>query len=298
MIRYAVLALVCVVSSAAAQHVDELERALQERYRILQAERKRLDSLQTRLDRMTKQIDSEKSRQRVDQDAVNRLMADGVALSQTIRGAQKRMAAAEDENRKIRERLVAAYTAIIDSMQRVEPTLPKHQRGLHRRRTEEWIERRSWIAPSIKLLSFDPKLVQSLQLEGDRTLRSYVERAVTEIETQLTEVRRTRQNFESMITIRKRTLEFADEIRESNPGFLLQPNETPTAGPLLGEALYDKQFALNANAGSVRELLHQLTGPDTRYGSSDVTLDEYARLLRAAEKELSVFYQSLKAKLK
>jgi hypothetical protein len=62
--------------------------------------------------------------------------------------------------------------------------------------------------------------------------------------------------------------------------------------------LYDRQYALNVNAGSVRELLHQLTGPDTRYGSSDATLDEYARLLRAAEKELSVFYQSLKAKLK
>lgn len=298
MIRYRVLALIFVASSAAAQHVDEWERALQDRYRRLQSERKQLDSLQTLLDRITRQIDSEKSRQRVDQDAVNRLMADGVALSQTIRGVQKRMAAIEDESQKIRERLVAAYTAIIDSMQRVEPTLPKSQRVLHRRRTEEWIERRAWISPSIKLLSFDPKRVQSLQLDDDRTLRAYVEQAVLEIEAQLAEVRRTRQNFESVITIRKKTLEFADEIREGNPGFLLQPNETQTAGPLTGEALYDKQFALNANALSVRGLLHQLTGPDTRYGSSDVTLEEYTRLLRTAEKELSVFYQSLKAKLK
>jgi len=282
------------------QNVTDLESALQRQYDLLRVEQRRLDSLQTEIEKTTRLIELEKAQQRVDQSLVNSLMAEGVVLSQKIRATQKQIALSQSERETLQQRLVTQYTFIIDSLKKSEPDVPKSQRAQVRQRIQEWVERRAWIAPSIRLLSFDPKMVQAISLGHDTTLRSYVEQAVREIEVQLKEVKAARADFESAIALRQKTLEFADEARGGNPGFLLQPNVSRPIGSGLTEPAYDRQFALNANAVFVTGLLNQLSTPVMRTAgsaNSNVTMDEYVSLLRSAEKELQVYRKSLQAKL-
>ncbi len=301
------------ISSLHAQDLSEVESQytiLETAYKI---ETAKLDSMNALMESNARVIDSEKRRTPVDRNRLAQLMAASVPVSGAIKHQQKIVAQMEQQLDRRRARLLLQYSAAIDSLTETRRrVLNEPDKAALENRIQVLSEKRLFVSPVIKSLSFDPFKIRQIDLESTADsvefviYKDYLERALKEIDFRMEEIRKSSKEFSAILSLRLRANEFLEEVREQNSFGNLFTSRSSGTGAFVGSGNNPFQ-AVSDRAFSVAGLLRQLNDHDRMLSkfqapsfNSTVTfsIQDYVDLLAHTERELAQYKMFVQQKLK
>ena len=302
------------VSYLHGQSSDVLENQYRSVNQLIRKERAALDSLNRLVENTAKDIEQEKKAPDPDEKKIVKWMAHAVTISNHIKELQKAIGALEISSDEMRDRLEKLYTHIIDSLKRMENSKSySGDRESLQNQVLIWTEKRVFISPIVSTLSFDPAKVRAIDpgSAADPLERSiaedYLKKALDEIDAHLTRISSTRQEYEELAALRRRTGEFVSEAYEQGRLNTVTRSQTvarTTATDLLGNPIGVEYTTIQIR--SVAGLIQQLnagaslsqSNPSLASSKANMTQAEYIRLLEQAEKQLRSYRELVQKKLK
>jgi hypothetical protein len=299
--------------SVYAQNAEELEQRYREMRRIIQIEQNTLDSLNRIMETTADLIENEKRSSAPDQKKIVQWMAHGVTLSARIKEFQKKIAELQGFSETLRQRLEANYTRSIDSLRRLEKNKSgKADRNVIQDQIIRLTEKRILVSPVVKALAFDPQEVRRIDPAEakdplEKTMMTdYLNKALAEIDAHLQSIADSREEYESVASLRKQAMEFVSESYEQGRIGTISRTQTVKSevtsglgGPLSGDFT-------TVQARSVVGLMQQLNS-GIRLSSAPfaninpkqgITESEYIELLKQAEEQLKSYRELVQKKLK
>ena len=294
------------VSHLYSQSADILEN----RYRALNQsiikEQAALDSLNRLIENTAKDIEREKKAAEPDEKKLVRWMAHAVTISHQIKERQKSVSAIEAAVEEARLRLEKFYTQIIDSLKQIGNSKSySGDRESLQNMILMWTGKRILISPVVSVLNFDPAKVREIDLKStadplERSLaEDYLKKALNEIDMRLGRLSATRQEYEELTDLRRRTADFVSESYEQGRLSTITRSQTvtKTVTDILGNPIGTEFTTIQVK--SVVGLIHQLsTGTAPISSKSGMTQTEYIQLLKQAEKQLKSYRELVQKKLK
>lgn len=291
---------------AGAQDLEKAERFGLELERVVDQERYSLDSLSVLLESNARRIETEKRKTNPDRGLLMQWMSDGVALAQKIRDQQNRVDRIEQEWVILQKQLHHKYSQRIDSLVRVSQVTTSNEKSKElERQIWELTQRRLWCSPAVRTLSFNTRLVQTISLASIQdTLekaiqKDYLERALNEVVTRLSEIRQKRKEFAAIVRLQEKLETFVQEIAEQN----YSPLSRRTGLSLSPGLAYVDERYWYLQVRALTNLLRQfgvrevdLRTPSSVHSGS-WTIEDYVELLEEAEKQLSDYEDYIKKKI-
>lgn len=291
---------------ASAQDLEKAERYGLELERMVDQERHSLDSLSVKLESNARRIETEKQKTNPDRGLLMQWMSDGVVLAQKIRDQQNRVERIEQEWVTLQKQLHQKYSQRIDSLVRVgRATASNEKTNELERQVWELTQRRLWCSPAVRTLSFNKRLVQTISLASIQdTLekaiqQDYLERALNEVSTRLSEIRQKRKEYAAFVRLQEKLETFVQEIAEQN----YLPMSRRTGLSLSPGLAYVDERYWYLQVRALTDLLRQFgvrevdlrTSSGAHTGSG--TIEDYVDLLEEAEKQLSDYEDYIKKKI-
>lgn len=279
----------------------------------LRIEKIKLDSASRVMEQNANVIDNEKRRTPVDQNKLTQMMASSVPISNAIKEQQKAVARMEEQLAHVQARLLAQYSAVIDSLTGRQTILTDES---EKQKLEDQIhllsEKRLFVSPLIKSLSFDPYKIRQIQLQTARDsveytiYKDYLERALKEINFRIDEIKKSSQEVSSVLSLRRGAGEFLEEVIEQNSFTNLFTAHNSETNKIVG--LDNNPLGtVSARVFSVANLLKQLNDNDrlllkfqVRSFNSKIaiSMQDYLDLLSHTEKELAQYKRYVQQKLR
>ncbi len=297
------------VAAVYAQDGVELEARYRAAERMAAAEQSALDSLNALMQTTVQSIEKEKKKTYPDQARIVQWMAHGVIMSNQIKEKQKRLSEKENTAEELRRNLEAYYVRNLDSLRRLASSAERPDLG---DKIMQLTEKRLLVSPAVKTLAFDPQQVKQMELSKaadpleKAMMTDYLKKALVEIDARLERVSSFRQEYESIASLRKRTMEFvAESYEQGRLGTAIRSQSvTVPAGQLSGGPLTGEYTTFQAR--SVVGLIQQINAGvrmtplpfATLSSKSNVSEEEYIDLLKQAEKQLKNYRDLVQKKLK
>jgi hypothetical protein len=179
------------------------------------------------LDGLAVEIDRLKAGKDAGGGELETLMARALGLTQEIQAEQSKLRERRTSLGRQRRALEATYTAILDSLQRLDSDDESV-----RRQELQYAEKKILISESVNSLSYDPKRVDAIALaQASDSLEKqlfldYLNNALEEVDVKLKDVQSTRAELRDILLLRERTAQFLQEVdSEGIVGFLQTPGD-------------------------------------------------------------------------
>lgn len=312
---------------SAAQNLPELEakfNSLQERLQMREA---KLDSLQKVLETEAEAIDSEKSAKNPDKDKLSRLMSGALTTSRRIEENNRAVSALQDSLERLKSVLDGQYARQIDSLQALVKS-SKSEGELNRLKREilRLSEKRLLLSPAVKMLSFNPeKILQIHPAEAEDSLEAqiyidYLKNALSDIDSHLETIRKTRQETEEILRLEEKKSEFLEDIAEDQysgiwiaaeskssrtlgtysetPGGTISASDRQTAEISTISSQFQAYSNILRQLESENELKKNFnwTSP-VDSAQIELTANDYINLLKEVEKQLTRYREIILTKL-
>ncbi len=304
-----------------AQTVAESEKQYIDRQTQIERRQSHLDSLNAILEKQVAAIDAEKQKPDSDKSTLRRLMANGLEVTEKINRFQQELAGMQRDQEILKENLAQKYIGILDSLQQLE-TAGKYSGNPQHLRQEivSYTEKYLLLSPSFKALSFDPQEISGINLAEtsdslERAIsRDYLEQAIADVDSHLQHIEKNREELENIVRLEEKTREFLEDIDDEQFGVFTQSadfavteqsaNGVQDASPSsegFGLSTQDQlqSIALFFDQLNIDLTENQIYSWHSPIDSAQMTisLDEYLKLLKEAEKRLKQYHSVISNKL-
>lgn len=293
-------------SGLRGQSADVMENQYRALGLSIVKEQAALDSLHLLIENTAQDIEREKKAADPDEKKLVSWMAHAVTISHQIKEKQKSVSVIEAAAEEARVRLEKFYTQIIDSLKQIGNSRSySGDRESLQNMILMWTEKRVLISPVVNVLNFDPAKVREIDLKStvdplERSLaEDYLKKALNEIDARLGRLSATRQEYEELTDLRRRTADFVSEAYEQGRLSTITRSQTvtKTVTDILGNPIGTEFTTIQVK--SVVGLIHQLSAGTAPISSkSGMTQTEYIQLLKQAEKQLKSYRELVQKKLK
>jgi hypothetical protein len=293
-----------------SQNLAEEEASIAELRRLLNDEVTVHDSLKRMLDATAREIEREKNQTSPNEDRLRSMMSQALQLSGRIKQQQQRIRQHERQVEAATANLDRMYEALLDSLIQVKAvgqSISNDAVDVH-----IWVvkEKRLYLLPGIKRLSYDPQKVHALAPSSIRDsleksiVVDYLGRALKEVEDRIEAVRDSRAEYEELVRFRRKLSRFMDDVRDEvlfSPLYALSSSGTGDEGIGLASHVMRRQ------GRSIVDLLYQISArnpmldrvamaPDKE--TALLTIEEYLELLKEAERQLTSYATVIREKLR
>jgi hypothetical protein len=275
----------------------------------LESKNSYLQKLIDELNEKVNVINQKKSQTNFDKDEIKYLLSNTAQLTNNIEKVQLEINGLSKEYNIVKSELFNIYKDQIDSIKK--SNLPIEEKNIL---TTRIIEKRLYVSPKIDMLSFDPEKVLKIKTtkksSEQKLIDEFLNSALTEVETKLTEVKDLKKEIETIQNLNKETKTFLEEAEfdkdisyfssasVSSPSNNLEPSAT--------EYSKDVDNSLRSQSASFQQILTQLeinNSPNERIITlNNITrkkdLNEFKKLILQVEQQLEDYKIVINNKLK
>ena len=307
MTKYFLLSLICFIIlnfKVSSQSLTEIEKRYDNLKSKIANDNQVLDSLKSILESRGKQIESEKQKQNPDDDKIIKLMSGSVSLSNMIDDHREKLDANTKNLRQLSGVLKNKYSAKIDSLTFLNRSSKENSEKLESE-ILFFTEKRLLVSPQIEMLSFNPKKILEIDLSKAKnsderaSLNEYLTRALTEVNSVLSDVTKQAKETNDALTLQKKTSKFLAETEFDRDFRLGNISRSSTERNDVNAALggEDKR-SIADQINSYVLLLDQLNIFDKseginsqrfiyKPGETNLSLKDYSELLKEVKQKLS-----------
>jgi len=300
-IKYYLLVLVFVIPLHAgfSQNVTETEKRYNAVTITLEAEQRKLDSLNMLMNERALTISREKKKSKQDKERITDLMSKSMSLSNHISELQKRIIVLESRREDLKSVLRNVYSRIIDSLNTVKVSDMKNTD------TELQIliysEKKLSIVQRFPDLSFNPSLIISIDpgsiknYEERKIFRDILIKALTEIEQKINYVDKQSAEISQVLLLQKKAEKFLEES-EYNNSYSISRKKSNTE--LAARDGFDNSKDYVSNAANAASMLNQFraiekgehkTRPVLSSNLSNLSIKDYQSMLKELKENLVIF---------
>jgi hypothetical protein len=276
---------------------------LQEKYQDRQLQ---IDSLNDDLNKFLLEIERVKEKEPGNRDKISSQMALALEKSNHIDALRKTQTLVEKEMHQKRQYLYKNYTLKIDSLRNIN----KH--AVNKKEIESQLKelnnKRLYVAPVLTQLSFDPGLVEKIQLSHSRNdkekkiYKEYLDNALNEVDSNIVSLQQQTDNIREVIRLNEQAEDFMDDIQgnQFTSTFLIREqglanrnsfNETDWNSPIAemngAVKIYNR----------ISPFIYENVNKQDFTLQDSVYTEDYLKLLEETEKTLRLYREKIKDKL-
>ena len=259
-----------------SQDVSDLEIQYSILNNSLVEAKNELDSLNQLLNKKADEIDNEKKKKKSEINIITKLMAESIIIASRVEDQQKKVNQIEGSLRFLKQSLQYKYSAIIDSLKRIEnSTTDKESKSELKMMMLNFTQKRLYLSPDIPLLSFNPQKILDIDLTSisdsveKKIYLEYLMTALTEVDSHLIKIKGLSDEIHEMIILQEKTESFIDELN------------------LDGEI--NRYYTLNRD----RTMSYEIAGDNVNITDSKATENDYIAANMALLKSYSVLLENL-----
>lgn len=204
--------------SLLGQNLLQLELMYQNKIQEIQIKQTKLDSLNSIYYKMIDSIDKEKQKDSSNENAITRMLAEAVVVSNQVDKQQIILDENANELEMIKKYLDLKYAIKIDSLEALEKENSKVINiETIKSQKMEYIEKRMLVAPKIYSLSFDPQKLIQYNIENSqdsieqKIYTEYLTNALKEIEKQSQQITVLKSEIQEIVTLQNETADFIED---------------------------------------------------------------------------------------
>jgi len=269
-----------------------------------------LDSLKDHLNKFLEELEGVKKNQPEDKDRISSMMARALEQSNLIDQQEKELALIEKQLRQKRHSLYQIYSAKIDSLQKLSHNSTEQQKD-RESELKELINKRLYVSPLLSQLSFDPRLVEKIQLSESsgekekKIYKAYLDNALNEVDSSIINLHNKSENVRQVIRLNEKTEDFMDDIAADQISGALVVRGQDLQRTAEDMVFSDPQNIRVSEVASLNKIYNRLSpyiydNKDlNEYSLQDtVYTDDYLKLLEETEKTLRLYREKIKDKLR
>jgi len=310
------LLVVAIVYVGYGQNIEKLETVYEEYQYRLNFYQNRTDSVQNKLDLLIDRIDMEKGRENPDQEMIAEMMARALSLSDTVDAFGNRIETMQDTVEHVGLALNERYTFKIDSLNQAMKNSADEQNEVLLLR---YILKRMHVSPVLPELSFDPLVLESLQIDTEDTetdleiYSDFLSKARAELTAQYEVMVLLEQNVGELIRLEEKAVTFLEDVED---GAMLPVGDVrqnyraaspaeyteESNGNMISESASRKSsLFMDDHIRSVLMLNHQLLGSGepslSQAGNKKMNNEDYLEMIHQTKESLKHYLETTRYKL-
>ncbi|KAA3610772.1 MAG: hypothetical protein D8M58_21260 [Calditrichaeota bacterium] len=299
-----VLIISFLISIVSAQEISTQEAKLMTLEKSYSIEKSKLDSINNVLQTQIDELDLLKKAEQRDEDKIALFMSRAHSVSKLADSQTEVVTNLAVQIKKHRIILYNRYSAAIDS-------LADEQKQNDEGKLKELNYKRSLVSPALPLFSFDPVLIERIDLANTENSleksihHDYLTNALSEIDSNIKVLNRKKDEVSTMIRLNEQTEDFIDDLdgtqffssiefeSQNKSNFRFEQSDHSGAGfGVVGES--DKIIQLYDQLQPVMGELIEAPGITN---TDSLASDEYLKLLQGTEKTLKLYRKLIQDKM-
>lgn len=310
------LLIMIIVSIGYGQNIEKLESVYEEYRSHLNFYQNRTDSVQNKLDIIIDRIDMEKGRENPDEEMIAEMMAQALSLSDIVDAFGNRIETLQDTVEHVGLALNERYTYKIDSLSQTMKNNTDEQNEVLLLR---YILKRMRVSPVLPELSFDPLVLESVQIDTADTetdfkiYSDFLSKARAELTAQYEVMVLLEQNVGELIRLEEKAMTFLDDVED---GAMLPVGDVRQNYSALSPAEYHEEsngnmisesasrmsnLFMDDHIRSVLMLNHQLLGSGkpslSQSEHTKMSNEDYLKMIHQTKKSLEHYLETTRYKL-